>query len=125
MATLPTSAQVTEYLDATYGITVPQFLMDLAVAKVAPFGTALDAAGYTASDVTLIALYATALIAANGAPNQVQSQGAPSGASRSFKVRDNALSALRNALGALDTSGVMADAVGPDPSARSLLLVVA
>jgi hypothetical protein len=119
-----TADQAAEYLDATLGVSVPSFLMDAAVVKVAAAEPAMLAAGYSSADTILIQCMATALIAAAGAPRRIQSQGAPSGASRSFKNADNALTALRRALAALDTKATTAALVGPDPSTQTLLLVV-
>lgn len=119
-----TSAQATEYLDKALGVSVPSFIVDAAVAKVGAVEASLVSAGYSSTDQLLIQCMAVAIIAAAGAPRRIQSQGAPSGASRSFKNEDGALSALRRSLAALDTAGIMADVVGPDPSMGSLLMVV-
>jgi hypothetical protein len=119
-----TSAQATEYLDKALGVSVPSFIVDAAVAKVGAVEADLVDAGYSSTDQLLIQCMAVAIIAAAGAPRRIQSQGAPSGASRSFKNEDGALSALRRSLAALDTAGIMDDVVGPDPSQGTLLMVV-
>jgi len=117
-----TSAQAKQYLDQALGVGVPDFLIDAAVAKVATVEAAM--AVYSASDQILIQCMAVAIIAASGAPRRIQSQGAASGASRSFKYVDKDLSALRRALAALDTSGIVSDLIGPDPSTASMFMVV-
>lgn len=119
-----TSAQARQYLDQALGISVPDFIVDAAVAKVAAAETAMDDAGYTAETKVLIQSYAVALIAAGGSPRRLASQGAPSGASRSFKNFDNTLTALRRSLAALDTAGTVTDLIGPDPAANTLFMVV-
>lgn len=119
-----TSAQATQYLSEALGVSVPSFVVDAAVSKVAAVEPALISAGYSAADQVLIECMAVSLIAAAGAPRRIQSQGASSGASRSFKNDDRALSALRKSLAALDTAGITTTLVGPDPSVGSMFMVV-
>lgn len=119
-----TSTQASQYLDQALGISLPSFVIDAAIAKVESAETAMAAAGYSEADQLLIQCIAVALIAAAGSPRRIQSQGAASGASRSFKSVDGDLSALRRSLLALDTRGVVADIVGPDPARGSLMMVV-
>jgi hypothetical protein len=118
-----TLAQATAYLDETLGITVPSFVVQAALDDVAPREAAMLAAGYTAAATMRIQAMAVAILAGADFARRVQSQGAPSGASRSFKNDDGALTELRRALSALDTAGTVADLLGPDPSAGTLLLV--
>lgn len=119
-----TAAQVTEYLDAALSMAVPGFVVSAAVSKVTAQGAGLLAAGYSEGDRLLIQCYAAALVAAAGTPRRLQSQSAPSGASRSFKTGDRALTELRRSLTALDTAGVMAQVVGPDPAGSTMFMVV-
>lgn len=119
-----TSTQAQEYLDQALGVSVPGFIVDAAVSTVATAEQAMIDAGYTASDQILIQTYAVAIIAAAGNPRRINSQGAASGASRSFKNEDGALSALRRSLAALDTASTVTDLIGPDPSAATLFMVV-
>lgn len=123
-APLLTNGNVIQYLDEVLGITIPEVVVTHAVDKVSGYESALAAAGYSHNDMVLIELYSAVIIAAAGSPRRIQSQGAPSGASRSFQNDQKALSALRRALSALDTAGVMSAVVGPDPAMGSLLLVV-
>ena len=120
----PTNGDVIEYLDMVLGIKVPESVVTLAVGKVSAHEASLVSAGYSSNDQALIALYSAVIISAAGAPRRIQSQSAPSGASRSFKNDDKALSQLRQSLRALDTAGVMTDAVGPDPAGASMFMVV-
>ena len=119
-----TAAQAQQYLDEALGIKVPGFVLDAAVASVATTEAAMVSAGYSAATQALIQCYAVAIIAAAGDPRRIASQGAASGASRSFKNSDGALSALRRSLAALDTAGTVAAIVGPDPQAATLFMVV-
>lgn len=118
------ASQAQQYLDQALGVGLPAFLVAAAVEKVEAAESAMQDAGYSEADQTLIQCMAVALIAAAGDPRRISSQGAASGASRSFKYRDTDLTALRRSLAALDTAGTVADLVGPDPSTQTLLLVV-
>lgn len=116
--------QAAQYLDEALGITVPGFFVSAAVARVSDVEDAMFSAGYGDEQVTMIQSMTVAILAAAGAPRRIQSQGAPSGASRSFKHTDNALSALRRSLRAMDPAGTTLALVGPDPAAATLLMVV-
>lgn len=115
-----TATQAKQYMDQALGISVPDFFLDAAVSKVG----AVDVSAYSSDDQTMIQCMAVTIVAAAGAPRRIASQGAPSGASRSFKNEEAALSALRKSLKALDISGVMADVVGPDPVNQAWMMVV-
>lgn len=118
-----TATQAAEYLDQVLGISLPTFVVAAAVETVEALEPAMADAGYSEADMTLIQCMAVSLIAAAGDPRRIQSQGAPSGASRSFKNSDSALTALRRALAARDTAGITAAAVGPDPSTSTAFIV--
>lgn len=118
------SAQATQYLDQALGVGMPSFIVDAAIAKVATAEDAMIAAGYSDADQTMVQAMAVALIAAAGDPRRIGSQGAPSGASRSFRYRDSDLSALRRSLASLDTAGTVTALVGVDPSAATMFMVV-
>ena len=119
-----TSAQAAQYLEQALGIVLPGFLIDAAVADVAVAEAAMVTAGYSASTQIRVQSMAVAIVAAAGDPRRLGSQGAQSGASRSFKNADKALSALRRSLAALDTAGTVTGIVGPDPSVGSLFMAV-
>jgi hypothetical protein len=109
-----TSTQAREYLDQALGVSVPGFMLDAAVAKVAAAETAMIAA-YGDADIVLMQCMAVAIIACLGAPKRTSSQHAASGASRSFKFSEDDITALRRSLAALDTQNILMDVVGPDP----------
>lgn len=119
-----TTTQAAEYLDMALGISLPSFLVSAACEKVEAAEPAMVAAGYTEADTVLMQSMAVAIVAAAGMPRRVQSQGAPSGASRSFKHADDALSQMRRTLSTMDTAGTLAAVVGPDPAAATLMMVV-
>lgn len=119
-----TSAQATQYLDQMLGVGAPGFLVDAAVADVAEREIDLAAAGYSASTIVRIQCMAVAILVAAGDPKRTSSQGAASGASRSFKFKDGDLSALRRSLAKLDTACVMTDLVGADPAKPAAFLMV-
>lgn len=118
------TTQATQYLDAALGVGLPSFLITAAVDEVEALEPAMIAAGYSEATQVRIQCMAVALVAAAGDPRRIQSQGAPSGASRSFKYGDDTLTKLRRSLAALDTAGVTAQLVGPDPSTQTLVMVV-
>lgn len=119
-----TSTQAQQYLDQALGVGVPAFLVTAAVEAVEAVEPDMVAAGYSEATQIRVQCMAVALVAAAGSPRRLNSQGAPSGASRSFKYADKDLTALRRSLEALDTAGTTAALIGPDPAAATLLLVV-
>lgn len=119
-----TVTQASQYLDQALGVGVPEFIVEAAVTKVATAEAAMDEAGYSEADKTLVQSMAVAIVATAGAPRRIQSQGAPSGASRSFKNFDDSLSALRRSLYSLDTAGTVTDLVGTDPAGAIIFMVV-
>ena len=118
------ATQASQYLDQALGVSMPTFVVAAAVEKVEAAEPAMVAAGYTEATRTLIQCMAVALIAAAGSPRRMNSQGAPSGASRSFKYADKDMTALRTSLMALDTAGTVSTLVVPDPVNGTMLLVV-
>lgn len=119
-----TSAQARQYLDQALGITVPDFMLDAVVAEVATAEAAMTAAGYSLAKQVMVQSMAVAIKASAGGARRIQSQGAPSGASRSFKNDDKALTLMRRDLAALDTAGTVTAIVGPDPASNTLFMVV-
>lgn len=119
-----TTTQAAEYLDQALGVSLPSFVVSAACDKVEAVEPAMLDAGYSEADITLMQSMAVAIVACAGMPRRVQSQGAPSGASRSFKHADDALSQMRRTLAAMDTAGTLTATVGPDPKAAALLMVV-
>lgn len=119
-----TAEQAAEYLDASLGVSLPTFILQAAVDEVAVLEPAMVDAGYSATKRTLVQSMAVAIVAAAGDPRRIQSQGAPSGASRSFKNSDKALSVLRRSLAAQDTAGITTVLVGPDPAGGTMVMVV-
>jgi hypothetical protein len=118
-----TSGNLKQYLSDVLGVTVPEFIIQAAIDKVETVHPLLDST-YAEHDALLIEYMSAAIICCAGAPRRIQSQGAASGASRSFSNDAKALSALRRSLAELDTAGITAPLVGADPSTSSMFLVV-
>ena len=72
---------------------------------VVAFHPTLDGAGYDDCTAKLILMYAAALMATSSGARRIKSQGAPSGASRSFDYDADSITWLRDSLARLDTSG--------------------
>lgn len=119
-----TSTQAQQFLSESLGVSVPLFIVDAAVSTIAAAEPAMIAAGYDADRRTLVQTYAVAIVAAAGAPRRIASQAAPSGASRSFKNFDNALTQLRRTLAGLDPAGTVTDLIGIDPASNTMFMVV-
>lgn len=117
------TTQASQYMDSALGISLPSFLVSAACAKVETAEPAMIDAGYSDSDQVLIQCMAVTLVACGGQPRRISSQAAPSGASRSFKNTDDAMTQLRRSLAALDTAGTVAEIVGPDPAASTMFFV--
>lgn len=118
-----TTAQASEFVDAKLGIAALAFEIRTACDAVEVLEAAMAAAGYSEWKVQRVQCLAVAIMVGTGA-RAINSQGAPSGASRSFKNRDAALSEMRRELANLDTAGIVAELVGPDPTNATLLMVV-
>jgi hypothetical protein len=120
-----TPAQAADYLDKALGVALPSFVVSAACDRVETVEPDMADAGYAEAEIELMQAMAVAIVACGGStPKRVASQGAPSGASRSFKHADGLLSELRRRLQAMDTAGTLAAILGPDPAAATLLLVV-
>ncbi len=117
-----TLTQATAYLDEALGIKVPDFVLQAAITDVGALEGDMTTAGYSASAIVRIQCMAVALLAGADFARRIASQAAPSGASRSFKNAD-AMTQLRRSLSSLDTAGIVAELVGPDPQTGTLLLV--
>ncbi|MDX6980315.1 hypothetical protein SJ256_05320 [Citrobacter freundii] len=100
-----TAAQVKQQLSALGYTTVPDFMIDAYLCKMAKIEPCLVAAGYDECDLMLIQSYAVTLMVLTAFTQRIKSQGAPSGASRSFDYGDDGITWLRDSLARLDTSG--------------------
>ena len=104
MAAQITLADAKAYL-AELGYSIPDTVLNLLITKANGIDACLEGAGYDDATQTLIKLYAVALMSASSGARRIKSQGAPSGASRSFDYDDEGLANLRTALSLADTSG--------------------
>lgn len=121
---LLTLSQAEQYLMMALGVELPQFIVQAAIEKAAPYVPAMVDAGYSHADQVMVLCISVALIAAAGMPRRLGNQAAPSGASRGFKYTERDLWALRRSLAALDTAGIMTSVVGPDPTAVAMFMVI-
>ena len=90
---------------AELGYSIPDALLTPILCRVNSIIDCMDGAGYDDCTQQLILLYAAALMSASSGARKIKSQGAPSGASRSFEYGDDAVKWLRNSLLSLDTNG--------------------
>jgi len=111
-------------MDSMAGISLPSFLVSAACNKVETAEPAMIAAGYSDDDQVLVQCIAVTLVASAGGARRLNSQAAPSGASRSFKNIDDALTLMRRSLKTLDPAGTVSEIVGPDPATSTLMMVV-
>lgn len=115
-----TLTQAKQYMDASLGVSMPDFIVQAAVDRVA----AVDLSAYTAPEQVLLQSMAVCIVACGGQPRRIASQGAPSGASRSFTNDAKALSILRKQLATADRLGLLAGVVGADPANQAWMMVV-
>lgn len=108
MADPITAADVQAFL-GELGYSIPGALLDPILCVVNKIIPCLDGAGYDECTAKLILMYAAALMATSSGARRIKSQGAPSGASRSFEYGDDSITWLRDSLARLDTSGCTSD----------------
>jgi len=116
--------QVKQFLDSSYGVSIPDFILQAAIDSVASVQPCLDGAGYTPSNMLFIQLYAVAIIASAADPRKIKSQGAPNGASRSFEYGKKGIDAMRVKLRELDTSGCTTTIVGNSATNNAFMMVL-
>lgn len=104
MATPVTADDVKGFL-SELGYAIPDALLTPILCVVNKIIPCLEGAGYDECSAKLILMYAAALMATSSGARRIKSQGAPSGASRSFEYIDDSITWLRNSLSQLDTSG--------------------
>ena len=104
MADPITAADVQAFL-GELGYSIPSALLDPILCVVNKIIPCLDGAGYDECSSKLILMYAAALMATSSGARRIKSQGAPSGASRSFDYGEDSTVWLRESLAQLDTSG--------------------
>ncbi|MCK6822493.1 hypothetical protein L8Q94_03720 [Enterobacter kobei] len=104
MATPVTADDVKGFL-SELGYAIPDALLTPILCVVNKVIPCLEGAGYDDCTAQLILMYAAALMATLSGARRIKSQGAPSGASRSFEYGDDSITWLRDSLARLDTSG--------------------
>ena len=106
------------------GYPIPAALLDPILCVVNKIIPCLDGAGYDDCTAKLILMYAAALMATSSGARRIKSQGAPSGASRSFDYGDDGITWLRDSLAKLDTSGCTSELPISAGNSVGLFLVV-
>jgi len=111
-----TKEQAIEFLD-TYGIEVPDFLVDAILALATSADECLNL-NYPPAVVILIQSYLLALFAVAQGGRLVTSQRAVNGASRSFSYKNTSelWRGMGGMLAMLDTKGCVTPIIPPDPS---------
>lgn len=104
MATPVTADDVKGFL-SELGYAIPDALLTPILCVVNKIIPCLEGAGYDECSAKLILMYAAALMATSSGARRIKSQGATSGASRSFDYGEDGITWLRNSLAQLDTSG--------------------
>ena len=123
MADPITPADVQQFL-SELGYAIPGSLLDPILCLVNKIIPCLEGAGYDDCTSKLILMYAAALMATSSGARRIKSQGAPSGASRSFDYGEDSTVWLRESLEKLDTSGCTEELPISAGSSVGLFLVV-
>lgn len=115
-----TLEELREYLD-TQQITVPDSMLTRMIARVAKFEQCFVDNNYDENDVYFIYCYLLAMLALFGADGRVRSQGAPSGASRSFQFGSTGerWTQLNGLLRELDPAGCVSSLIPADPDKKA------
>jgi hypothetical protein len=118
-----TTTEAAAYLDQL-GLSLPAPILAALVAKVESIDTCLGQ--YSTTDAELIKYYLTGLLAISSGGRRVQSQSAPSGASRSYSYGSlsEQMRQLKAALALLDTQGCTADLIPSEPGPQAAMYVV-
>jgi hypothetical protein len=123
MADPITAADVQQFL-SELGYTIPSALLEPILCLVNKIIPCLEGAGYDDCTSKLIQMYAAALMATSSGARRIKSQGAPSGASRSFDYGDDSIKWLSDSLAKLDASGCTGELPISAGSSVGLFLVV-
>lgn len=119
-----TTEDAAAYL-AELGLSVPAAVLACIVEKANSAEACMIGAGYDACDITLSLLYLTGMLAISAGGRRIKSQGAPSGASRSFEYGTitEQMRQLRASLQVLDASGCTTALQPAEPGPRAGLWI--
>lgn len=119
-----TATEAAAYL-SELGLQLPAPLLDALVLKIDAIDTCMTEKGYTTFDKSLIRYYAIGLLAITSGGRRVQSQSAPSGASRSYSYGSlvEQQRQLTNALRLVDIDGCADDLIPAEPGGKAGLWV--
>lgn len=117
-----TLTDLQEYL-AELGLTLPAFMLQCLLDKAESTRACMIGAGYSECDQDLAVTYLAAMLSISSGARRIKSQGAPSGASRSFDYAQDQLRQLRQNLAILDPSGCTTALQPADPTGRAALWI--
>lgn len=108
MAAAISNSDVQSFLEEM-GYSPPKSLLERFIGQVDTLDSAFDKSGYPDVTQELIKLYLVALLAVSSGARRIKSEGAPSGASRSFDFGEDVIGNLKAAVRGLDPLGVTSD----------------
>ena len=117
-----TAEQLNQFL-SEYGVSMPSIIADAIIEQLTTIAPCVDA-NYPPATANLIYVYAGAIMYGNTGTRQIKSQGAPSGASRSFDNMVNGFTQLRRTLSGIDTFGCTTGIIGADTKQNNFFAVV-
>lgn len=91
------------------GYSPPKPLLERFIEQVNTLDVALDKSNYPGVTQELIKLYLVAILAVSAGARRIKSEGAPSGANRSFDFGEDVIGNLKAAVRGLDPLGITAD----------------
>ncbi|OOF39894.1 hypothetical protein BKK49_07160 [Rodentibacter rarus] len=91
------------------GYSPPKSLLERFIGQVDTLDSEFDKSGYPDVTQELIKLYLVALLAVSSGARRVKSEGAPSGASRSFDFGEDVIGNLKAVVRGLDPLGITSD----------------
>lgn len=107
------------------GLTLPTTIIECLIAKAETATPCMVEAGYSDCDQKLALLYLVGMLSISSGGRRIRSQGAPSGASRSFDYGSltDQMRQLRNALQIIDPAGCTGALQPSEPSGRAALFI--
>lgn len=117
-----TLEQALEFLDSLGVDNAPEFIVQALVDYANTINDCLEA-NYPPPVRLLILSYLIAIMGANGADKYISSQAAPSGASQSFRYKNDNSAGLYAMIRALDIKGCTHGILPPDPSIKKFAFV--
>lgn len=108
---------------AELGLTLPAVMLECLIDKAESALPCMIGAGYSECDQKLAMLYLVGMLSISAGARRIKSQGAPSGASRSFDYAQDQLRQLRQSLAIIDPSNCTGALQPADPTGRAALFI--